>query len=336
MVKIPDGWLDYTKVHKPLQHLPIIAFKTPLSQKFHRPSKEAKGVYVEEGDQFTPSQLSEALEKKGYDLVVVIDLTFTFRYYSGVNELENDQGIKYVKVKCPGQVIPDDQIVQRVAKVFNKVIYEHGRDGKKLAGIHCTHGLNRTGYIVCRYLVEWHNVEPSEAIKMFNDARGHDIERENYISDIMARTPKKLYDEWEEKRKTVGESDEEKELNDQQQQQQQVEYRNKGNFKDRRERNQNVNNRPYEREGMKYQNYQRNNKQYNRQNHYKTEHHYHDNHCNNYSNSYRQNYYEYYEDQQYYRDEQPPNCGRRFRGNRRHRNDNSYYRSYGGHHQTWW
>ncbi|XP_061655167.1 uncharacterized protein LOC133489907 isoform X6 [Phyllopteryx taeniolatus] len=35
----------------------------------------------------------------------------------------------------------------------------------KLIGVHCTHGLNRTGYMICRYLIDVDGMDPAEAIK---------------------------------------------------------------------------------------------------------------------------------------------------------------------------
>lgn len=42
----------------------------------------------------------------------------------------------------------------------------------------------QTGYFVCSYLVLCNNLSPSEALENFADARGHQIERPNYISAI--------------------------------------------------------------------------------------------------------------------------------------------------------
>lgn len=35
----------------------------------------------------------------------------------------------------------------------------------ELVGIHCTHGVNRTGYLVSRFLIEWLGYEPEKAIE---------------------------------------------------------------------------------------------------------------------------------------------------------------------------
>lgn len=42
--------------------------------------------------------------------------------------------------------------------------------------MHCLHGLNRTGYMICAYLIKIEKVKTEEAIKRFETARGHKIE----------------------------------------------------------------------------------------------------------------------------------------------------------------
>ncbi|XP_045144701.1 LOW QUALITY PROTEIN: RNA/RNP complex-1-interacting phosphatase-like, partial [Echinops telfairi] len=54
----------------------------------------------------------------------------------------------------------------------------------KLIGVHCTHGLNRTGYLICRYLIDVEGMRPDDAIELFNRCRGNCIERKNYIEDL--------------------------------------------------------------------------------------------------------------------------------------------------------
>lgn len=198
---IPDRWLDYSCCGKPIKGVPIVAFKTPLANRYNRQRHHKDGgTYLEEDQQFTPEQLCKQIEELGYQLAVVIDLTFTFRYYNGANELEEYHGVQYKKVKCEGQRVPSDQVSDRVSEIMNDVIYQHGRDGKQLVGIHCTHGVNRTGYLVCRYMIEWLGFTPEKAIEAFNEARGHNLEREGYLEDLMKRTPKTQFDEYKKER----------------------------------------------------------------------------------------------------------------------------------------
>ena len=47
-------------------------------------------------------------------------------------------------------------------KVSKKLIHFNFIDG--LIGVHCTHGVNRTGYLICRYLIERLDWTPNDAI----------------------------------------------------------------------------------------------------------------------------------------------------------------------------
>ena len=40
--------------------------------------------------------------------------------------------------------------VCRFDRVLSRFLSEIGQDS--LVGVHCTHGLNRTGYLICRYV----------------------------------------------------------------------------------------------------------------------------------------------------------------------------------------
>lgn len=43
----------------------------------------------------------------------------------------------------------------------------------------------KTGYFVCSYMVLCNNMSPTDAMRNFSVARGHQIERANYISSVM-------------------------------------------------------------------------------------------------------------------------------------------------------
>ncbi|KAI4498739.1 hypothetical protein M0802_006206 [Mischocyttarus mexicanus] len=51
-------------------------------------------------------------------------------------------------------------------------------------GVHCTHGINRTGYLICRYLVEKLGWKSEDALQAFEEARGYPIYRDEYIAAI--------------------------------------------------------------------------------------------------------------------------------------------------------
>ena len=79
MGRIPDRWRDYSPCGKPIDNVPIVTFKTPLTHKFNSaPSKGAD--FVEEKDWFTPQHLVKCVQSMDRQLVVVVDLTNTARY----------------------------------------------------------------------------------------------------------------------------------------------------------------------------------------------------------------------------------------------------------------
>ncbi|GJQ76262.1 hypothetical protein Trydic_g1996 [Trypoxylus dichotomus] len=83
----------------------------------------------------------------------------------------------------PGQV-PSEALVQK----FYNAIEEFLRaniSSDSLIGVHCTHGLNRTGYFICRYMIDKMNVKPEKAIESFQSARGHTMERPLLVNAIL-------------------------------------------------------------------------------------------------------------------------------------------------------
>ena len=80
-----------------------------------------------------------------------------------------------------GHVVPNKHVIKRFFWAVDEMI---SRKKDALIGVHCTHGVNRSGYLICRYLIEKMNWEPSKAIAEFNLHRGHQIERQNYIDNL--------------------------------------------------------------------------------------------------------------------------------------------------------
>ena len=78
-----------------------------------------------------------------------------------------------------GGTIPSQANVER----FYASVLESEAEGG-LIGVHCTHGLNRTGYLISRYLIEKQGWEPEKAIAAFDEARGHKQDRENYLDHL--------------------------------------------------------------------------------------------------------------------------------------------------------
>ncbi|XP_065507837.1 RNA/RNP complex-1-interacting phosphatase [Caloenas nicobarica] len=177
--RVPQRWTDYIPLGRRIPGTRFIAFKVPLKRSFDR------NLHPEE--RFSPRDLIKKIKEQKEELGLIIDLTYTTRYY-GPEELPAT--LCYSKILTMGHEIPNKHTIFQFKCVVNKFLRDN-QDNDKLIGVHCTHGLNRTGYLVCRYLIDVEGMEADTAIELFNRSRGHPIERTNYIQDLQKRSEKK-------------------------------------------------------------------------------------------------------------------------------------------------
>ncbi|XP_050610445.1 RNA/RNP complex-1-interacting phosphatase [Macaca thibetana thibetana] len=169
---IPERWKDYLPVGQRMPGTRFIAFKVPLQKSFE------KKLAPEEC--FSPLDLFNKIREQNEELGLIIDLTYTQRYYKPEDLPES---VPYLKIFTVGHQVPDDETIFKFKHAVNEFLKEN-KDNDKLIGVHCTHGLNRTGYLICRYLIDVEGMRPDDAIELFNRCRGHCLERQNYIEDL--------------------------------------------------------------------------------------------------------------------------------------------------------
>ncbi|TMW52220.1 hypothetical protein DOY81_002687 [Sarcophaga bullata] len=168
---IPDRWKDYKPVGQKIEGTRFVAFKVPLREQVS--NNVARNIRLD------GKILLNSIPKLG----LIIDLTNTKRYYDP-NFFKN-AGVEYFKLMIPGREVPPRQLVDK----FNDLVKEflaNNANNDKLIGVHCTHGVNRTGFLICNYMISEMTIDPNEAINRFAQARGHKIERTNYIHALQA------------------------------------------------------------------------------------------------------------------------------------------------------
>ncbi|XP_071861040.1 RNA/RNP complex-1-interacting phosphatase isoform X2 [Bombus fervidus] len=168
MKSIPERWLEYKPYGTVISGTKILPFKVPL--------RETLCNKLEPKERFTTSVLLEAFPRLKY----IIDLTNTDRYYDK-KEFTNS-GIRYEKIMVYGREIPSMDLVNKFFKTMDDFMSACGEDD--IVGVHCTHGVNRSGYLICRYLVQQLGWEVDTCLKAFEEARGYQIERKNYINAL--------------------------------------------------------------------------------------------------------------------------------------------------------
>ncbi|XP_015722610.2 uncharacterized protein LOC107316047 [Coturnix japonica] len=169
---IPEGWRSLTPVGQPIPGTRFIAFKVPL--------KGAINQRLTPTQKFTPKDLIAAMKALNVELGLIIDLTYTTRYYE-VKDLP--KSVQYKKLYTVGLEVPDNATILQFKKWVRKFLWENARN-EKLIGVHCTNGINRTGYLICRYLIDVEGWDPEAAIQAFGDARGHCMDGLIYLTDL--------------------------------------------------------------------------------------------------------------------------------------------------------
>ncbi|GMR35854.1 hypothetical protein PMAYCL1PPCAC_06049, partial [Pristionchus mayeri] len=182
--KIPREWANYSKCGEVVPTTPFLPFKSPLSEE-----RFARHPELEE---HTIISLIQDLSSRGIRLTTVIDLTLPFFYETEFLEAFD---IRYEKIRIDNQEprwhqvkrfleICDDFAEQQAKRRREWETRQAERKAKgeeeeyymyEVIGVHCTRGVNRTGYMICRAMIERMNYTAEAAVRLFNQARGHDM-----------------------------------------------------------------------------------------------------------------------------------------------------------------
>ncbi|XP_049753081.1 mRNA-capping enzyme isoform X1 [Elephas maximus indicus] len=172
--KIPPRWLNCPRRGQPVagKFLPL---KTMLGPRYDS--------QVAEENRFHPSMLSNYLKSLKVKMGLLVDLTNTSRFYDR-NDIEKE-GIKYIKLQCKGHgecpTAENTETFIRLCERFNE------RNPPELIGVHCTHGFNRTGFLICAFLVEKMDWSIEAAVATFAQARPPGIYKGDYLKELFRR-----------------------------------------------------------------------------------------------------------------------------------------------------
>ena len=189
--KIPEDWQEYSPMGTVIEGTRIIPFKTPL-----------RSQVCQKLDSQTERWTISDLVSRVPNLSAVIDLTTMVpqnRY--DIKEFIN-AGIAYTKINILGSGSLPNQY--QIRKFFDAMDYYMRRNRHGFVGVHCTHGLNRTGLMICKYMIERLRIPHVETIERFERARGHKIERNNYIIELLKGCPVKIAEQFKLRRGIIN------------------------------------------------------------------------------------------------------------------------------------
>ncbi|NXB72039.1 DUS11 phosphatase, partial [Donacobius atricapilla] len=112
-------WRSLTPVGQPIPGTRFIAFKVPL--------KGAINQRLTPTQKFTPKNLIAAMKALNVELGLIIDLTYTTRYYE-VKDLPKN--VQYKKLYTVGFEVPDNATILQFKKWVRKFLWENAGNGK--------------------------------------------------------------------------------------------------------------------------------------------------------------------------------------------------------------
>eukprot|EP00884_Botryococcus_braunii_P019053 jgi/Botrbrau1/5831/Bobra.0366s0013.1 len=172
-LELPTGWLDCPRMGSCLENpwrLMIVPMKVPLSSRFDS--------VVPERSRFQPSDVKKEMERRRTPLGLVVDLTNSFRYYKP--EDWEKIGVGYYKIRCRGHgEVPSPENVND----FMEVISNWDPACGHYIAVHCTHGFNRTGYMIVNLLVR-KGLSVATAIQAFAKVRSPGIYKPDYLEKL--------------------------------------------------------------------------------------------------------------------------------------------------------
>ena len=129
---------------------------------------------------FSMEKLKQKLETEHKTRVVaVVNLAGAQHYAPEINTSESTiYGMNYAWIKGLTKIDANERDMKAVDDVVAR--FTAFVDAQPLEGcimVHCTHGCNRTGLILCCYLIEKYGMTPHEAIDLFEHTRGEQIKR---------------------------------------------------------------------------------------------------------------------------------------------------------------
>ncbi|XP_053205509.1 mRNA-capping enzyme-like [Panonychus citri] len=170
---LPPRWLNCPRKSGLIADK-FVAIKTPLDKNYSDKMKP--------GQLWTPTMALQAYKSQNVNIGLWIDLTNTNRFY---NKEIVEKEIKYVKIECRGHgECPSPEQTRTFVNICHQFFC---KEPMKKILVHCTHGFNRTGFLISAYLVERQDWSIEASVREFAKCRHPGIYKGDYLETLFSR-----------------------------------------------------------------------------------------------------------------------------------------------------
>lgn len=93
--------------------------------------------------------------------------------------------VKYYKFPTVSKIPPSESDVRGFRRLVNEILLQNL--GGKIIGVHCHYGFNRTGFLICSYLIEEQHFSVPESVEAYKESRPPGIRHQHFIDDLYVR-----------------------------------------------------------------------------------------------------------------------------------------------------
>lgn len=159
-----------------IDYSPLLGMKTlKEGDQNHSPIILENAFYGNDSDNITYSL------PKG-NLIAVVDISADIPPYNP----ESFNIIKYYKCATVSKVVPDPGSIRKFISLID-VILKSNDVQDPLIAVHCHYGFNRTGFLICCYLIEKLGWKVEQAIEGFKVAKPPGIKHRHFIDALYVR-----------------------------------------------------------------------------------------------------------------------------------------------------
>lgn len=168
---VPRRWLGCPTFGELIDDT-FLPLKTPLSD----------DVPLPQDFKFTPELFLKQMKDRKLNVGLIINLTFTNKYYDP-DEFIEDHSIQYKQISCRGHnEAPQSNERAEFIKTCNSFLAKNPQQQK--IAVHCTHGFNRTGFLICCFLCSERDWAIDAAVTQFKAKRPPGIYKQQYIDEL--------------------------------------------------------------------------------------------------------------------------------------------------------